>query len=135
VDWLGLPHSIETFLRDWTHVMLQLPPQSLVAEPVGSTFHTFFDTPRANRLALVRGVGETVTKVVGPHLQSIYSMDVTDVDDTNRTLKVSIEAREQARRADVLWTFDLGFPKGGFLRKPPPAKPKRAKGKARTKAR
>lgn len=111
-----LHFDLGTCVRTMLRLTLQIPQgrDLTSASPdgeLGSRLNTIFDTAGPLRLALVRSVGDRIIKTVGPHFQSIYRIDVTEVDDLNRNLKVVFEGR--LGRQDVLWTFELGSPKIG----------------------
>jgi hypothetical protein len=108
---LGLEHSLPMLPKNWLHVTLATPRHVLSSNiPVGSDLGRVFGVPRALRLKVIQDVARSITESSYELFDTIYSIDITNIDDANRSLSVSVDARQSGSKKSESWQFDLSFP-------------------------
>jgi hypothetical protein len=103
---LGLALDTDSLAKNWLHVMLAVHPQ--VGQGLGSQLTRVFEVSFGARLSVVQSVGAVITAAASDLFVSIYRIDVTEINATNRTLTTVVEA-QPVGEVDVTWTFDLTF--------------------------
>jgi hypothetical protein len=119
---LGLDNEIALLPRNWLHVTLATQMRQGIGNvAVGSQLPTYFDIPRSARLQLVQDVSKRIVDDASEFFDVIYAIDVVDVDETNRSLSVLVEANTAIVKRVVEWRFPLSFPRGRWpLQAPAP---------------